>query len=378
MSQPIERRCPNCGIRISWRAKTCFMCGVRLDEPPRRGLRIAWFEVALVVGILAAVWLWWARGYRPQDVLPFASPSPLPIAHVSPTPISTPTPTPTSTPSPEPTPTPAPIIHIVQAGESLEYIAGNYGLRMDDLIAANDLEDPNLLVVGQKLIIPPPTPDPRRLTPSPTPAGGIVNYEVQRGDTLSAISVRFGVSVRAIQRANKLGDSEIIFPGEVLLIPLPTPEQAEPAGPTPTPTPEGSYRWPAPFLLGPPDEALIASTASPVLRWAAVGLLDEDEWYIVRIWPQDPRLPRPPAYWTKGTSWRVGAEWRPPDTSGERRYFWQVIVVRAEGEGADRHATEATSPMSATRSFIWGQPIGGANAGQDTGGKGDNDAHEAG
>jgi len=340
------------------------MCGVRLDERPRRRLPIAWSEVVLVIAALALVWLWWTQGYRPPemlDILPIAAPSsPTAIAAVTPTPMPTPTPTATSTPTPTITPTPTPIIHIVQPGESLEYIAGSYGVRMADVIAANDLENPNYLVVGQKLIIPPPTPDPRRLTPTPTPAGGMANYVVQRGDTLSAISVRFGVSIRAIQRANKMGDSEIIYPGEVLLIPLPTPEATAPIPPTATPTPESGYKWPAPFLLGPPDGALIASTAAPVLRWAAVGFLDEDEWYVVRVWPKDRRLPRPPAYWTKGTSWRIGLEWRPPDTAQERRYFWQVIVVRAEGEGADRHAVAATSPMSATRSFIWGLSVGGA------------------
>ncbi len=356
--QPVVRRCPNCGIRVSWRAKTCFMCGVRLDERPRGPLRITWSEIVLAVGVLAVAWLWWTRGYRPNELLPLALSSPTPVVLASPTPVPTPTDTPTVTPTPTATVSPTPIIHVVQPGESLEYIAGNYGLRVEDIAAANGLEDPNRLIAGQELFIPTPTPDPKRTTPSPTPAGGLVNYVVQKGDTLSLIAVRFNTSISAIQEANDMGDSELIRPGDVLLIPIPTPTALPiDALPTPTPTPRGGYRWPAPFLLSPASEAVIANTAAPVLQWTAVGLLDEDEWYVVRVWPEDPTLPRPPAHWTKGTSWRVGAEWRPPDAAPERRYFWQVVVVRAEGSGANRRAVEATSPMSAVRSFIWGRTV---------------------
>jgi LasA protease len=68
------------------------------------------------------------------------------------TPLSEPTPSPT-VPLP-PTPTPAPYVHIVQAGENLGYIAYNMGCTVKDLIQANDLEDPNSIEVGQRLVIP--------------------------------------------------------------------------------------------------------------------------------------------------------------------------------------------------------------------------------
>ncbi|MBI2955569.1 MAG: peptidoglycan DD-metalloendopeptidase family protein [Chloroflexi bacterium] len=55
-----------------------------------------------------------------------------------------------------PRPTPTPIVHVVSDGESLLEIAGNYGVRADLVARANDLWDPNMLRVGQKLIIPGP------------------------------------------------------------------------------------------------------------------------------------------------------------------------------------------------------------------------------
>ncbi len=60
--------------------------------------------------------------------------------------------------------------------------------------------------------------------PSPTvgPTAATVKYKVKSGDTLSAIAVRYKVSVQAIMAANGLKD-ETIRAGEELLIPLPTP-----------------------------------------------------------------------------------------------------------------------------------------------------------
>ncbi len=44
--------------------------------------------------------------------------------------------------------------HIVQSGETLSAIAARYSISLDALLAANDLENPNLLSVGQVLALP--------------------------------------------------------------------------------------------------------------------------------------------------------------------------------------------------------------------------------
>jgi LysM repeat protein len=59
-----------------------------------------------------------------------------------------------------------------------------------------------------------PSPQP---TPSPVATGR--TYVVQSGDTLWAIAIRFGTTVRAIQDANGLGDSTRLHVGQVLTIP---------------------------------------------------------------------------------------------------------------------------------------------------------------
>ncbi len=60
------------------------------------------------------------------------------------------TPTPVSTA----TPTPTPIVHKVQSGETLISIALQYGVSVPALQSANGISDPQMLQVGQSLIIP--------------------------------------------------------------------------------------------------------------------------------------------------------------------------------------------------------------------------------
>lgn len=57
--------------------------------------------------------------------------------------------------------------YVVQAGDTLSLIAQRFTLELADLMAANGLTDPNLLEVGQVLVIPAPAPPPT-ITPTPT------------------------------------------------------------------------------------------------------------------------------------------------------------------------------------------------------------------
>ncbi len=77
----------------------------------------------------------------------------VPATEGPPTPTPTPVP-PTSTPVP-PTATPVEtVIHVVQRGETLSEIAIQYQVSVRAIVEANGLTNANLIVVGQRLIIP--------------------------------------------------------------------------------------------------------------------------------------------------------------------------------------------------------------------------------
>jgi Predicted glycosyl hydrolase len=80
--------------------------------------------------------------------------------------------------------------HKVKSGESLEKIAKNYGVSVQELIKANKNINPNKLKVGENLCIP-------QKTPAKTQDYAI--YKVKKGDTLQSIAERFGVDVQELK-----------------------------------------------------------------------------------------------------------------------------------------------------------------------------------
>ncbi len=102
-----------------------------------------------------------ADGGAPGGVAsPSASPSPTATPVPTPTPAPVPTPAPAPTPAPTPTPTatpaPSPIVHVVARGETLSSIAELYGVTVQAIEDANEIDNPSLIIVGQKLVIPAP------------------------------------------------------------------------------------------------------------------------------------------------------------------------------------------------------------------------------
>jgi len=112
--------------------------------------------------------------------------------------------------------------HVVAPGENLYRIGLKYGISWVTLAQVNNLPNPNRITVGQVLTISAAPPPP----PAPPPTGA--TYVVQRGDNLSRIGQRFGVSWQALATANNIVNPNQIFAGQVLTIPGATP-QPQPA-----------------------------------------------------------------------------------------------------------------------------------------------------
>lgn len=96
--------------------------------------------------------------------------TPVPVVEITATPTTT-EPTATFTPGPG-----EPITYRVQPGDTLLTIASQFDVTVEDILAANNLENPNFIQIGQELTIPvgglpEPTPTPTAL-PQPTDTPG--------------------------------------------------------------------------------------------------------------------------------------------------------------------------------------------------------------
>ena len=125
-------------------------------------------------------------------------------------------------------------IHVVQRGETLASIAARYRTTISQLIRLNGLRNPNIIFVGQRLRVPalirpaaapaaapPPSSVPAAapsVAPAASDAANIVHV-VQRGEYLASIANRYGVSVQALLRANRLSNPNLLRVGQRLIIP---------------------------------------------------------------------------------------------------------------------------------------------------------------
>lgn len=105
--------------------------------------------------------------------------------------------------------------HTVQRGETLGSIAARYNTTVAELQRINGISNPNLIHPGQVIKVPSNAGG----SSSGSSSGGERIYIVRRGDTLSQIAARHGVSVAAIAQANGIKDVSKINEGQRLIIP---------------------------------------------------------------------------------------------------------------------------------------------------------------
>jgi LysM repeat protein len=393
------------------------MCGAVLKEQKKRRARLPQGDLLLPLLIVAGIvilWLWKPWEVRePQALAPAATTTPT----ASPLPTATyaiaPTATPLYSPTPPPTATlpPNQTRHVVESGETVSTIAKLYGSTIKAILQANSLKENTILKVGQELIIPLPvaqtlTPTPT-LTPSPTPfvytikpgdtlstlakkfgttvealmeANGIADatriqvgtgitivqppdysatmayetYEVQQGDTLYTLASKFKMSVAQIKEVNNLTGDRLGV-GQKLRIPIGTATPTPTLTPTSTLTPTPGPARPAPALLAPSDgTAFEGANAVILLNWASVGILGEDEWYVIRMRRSGAVAEQLPLVWTKATSWRLPPDLYEAGMAEPQLFYWQVVVMQQSGANEDgTWIGEQISPTGQVRTFSW-------------------------
>lgn len=115
----------------------------------------------------------------------------------------------------EPTPTPTPsgeTIYVVVKGDTLSGIAKRYGTTYQKLAEYNGIKNPNIIHVGQKIIIP---------GSNGKPATNEIAYIVKAGDNLSKIAKAYNTTWQKIYNDNKNiigGNPNRIYPGQRLII----------------------------------------------------------------------------------------------------------------------------------------------------------------
>jgi peptidoglycan lytic transglycosylase D len=105
--------------------------------------------------------------------------------------------------------------HTVRRGETLSHIALRYGVSVASLQSANGGVRARRLLPGKSLTI--PGRSTTALTSSPEPSSSRF-HRVKRGENLSVIAKRYGLSLTRLRGLNELGRRSLIRPGQRLRV----------------------------------------------------------------------------------------------------------------------------------------------------------------
>jgi LysM repeat protein len=443
-----EKICPICGTTAHANAQVCTTCGTSLAnvqpaKPGRRALSTPvgpdeygetdllegsrrsgrdnlWFAglvlgLALTCGLLIFIPIFITQRAQAENETiaaetvdraatlsatpdPLASPQAILMATNTPRPtINLPTVTP-APPTPTLSPTPGPCEVVVQAGDDLSSLAYGCGHRSLDIIPLileqNNLAAPESLQVGQRLIIPWPTPEggapaseatidgsaaaadavvalaaapadtqattgPTRF-PTATLLPGLMFHTVSAGESMVQIAYEYNTDAETLAQINpevpfsQCDFSEtsggpsctvLLQPGQLFRVPAPSPT------PTLSPTPSGSETatptitptFNAPALISPNNRALFRADDLITLRWVSSGVLGIGERYQIIV--RDLTSGAEYRETTQELFFIVPAAWQGTD---DRRhdYEWRVGVVTESDRSNMLYPTEP-------RLFTW-------------------------
>lgn len=279
--------------------------------------------------------------------------APVPTATLSPTPhattsqaagmfptadateTSTPTPTPSHTPTREPTRTETAITYpTVTATSTQTYTA---------------TPSPSAAPSGTLTPSQEPTVSP---TPTPTAVTSPWNvvHVVQSGESLSAVAVRYRTTATQLASANGIVNLSLIYTGQLLTIPVRSPQDA--LGATPvltgsidTLTTTEPITLPVPTLSAPDDGTM--HTGAVQLRWDWPSELDTGQYFAVHVWWDQQQTPTYLSFTRERVlSLDLGA--RAPGL-----YWWDVRLADVGQLGGTLILRRFLSPAGERSGFTW-------------------------
>ncbi|MGB5934218.1 MAG: LysM peptidoglycan-binding domain-containing protein [Anaerolineae bacterium] len=140
-------------IILALLAAFLLFAGLSVFLTERRKIGLLFWSGLVVLGVIGTGYIMayvWEGGLL-REALPSVPITTTPV----PTPMIGSTPEATSTPGPTSPPTVV-ITYTVQPGDTLAKIAAEFGVAVEALVEANDIEDPSLINAGQVLVIPQP------------------------------------------------------------------------------------------------------------------------------------------------------------------------------------------------------------------------------
>lgn len=109
------------------------------------------------------------------------------------------------------------ITYIVRAGNTLSEIALKYDTTINAIAGLNGIQNPNLIFVNQILKIDTTFSRSEQFNTDLQETRHII-YTIKRGDTLTAIANKYGVSIQSIVELNEIVNPNLIFAGERIRI----------------------------------------------------------------------------------------------------------------------------------------------------------------
>ena len=143
--------------------------------------------------------------------------------------------------------------YTVKSGETLSEIADRFGTSTDRLIQLNRIANPNLVVAGTRLAIP-GRPSSAPVARSSASAANAKEHVVRSGESLSTIADNYGLPVEKLVALNKIDDPDLVVSGTRLKLQAPPPVKASAKAPA---------KAPVKTAVKAPAKATATATAKP-------------------------------------------------------------------------------------------------------------------